>query len=159
MSLDTIKIQLKDNSIREFPKNTNAKDIVQSISTSLAKSALAVRIDGIEKDLSTTLDRDCTFEVLTIESKEGREIFSHSSAHLLGQAVQRLYPKALLTVGPVIENGPGFFYYDIDFGEDKLVPEDLIKIEKEMEKIVKENLEVHREELSIPAALEKFNSM
>jgi threonyl-tRNA synthetase len=159
MSLEKIKIQLKDNSIREFPKNTNAKDIVQSISTSLYKSALAVKIDGIEKDLSTEIDRDCSFEVLTIESKEGREIFSHSSAHLLGQAVQRLYPKALLTVGPVIENGPGFFYYDIDFGDDKIVPEDLIKIEKEMEKIVKENLEVRREELSIPSALQKFNSM
>ena len=77
----------------------------------------------------------------------------------MGQAVQRLYPKALLTVGPVIENGPGFFYYDIDFGEDSITQEDLPKIEKEMDRIVKENLEVRREELNISDAIQKFTSM
>ena len=149
MASQTIKIQLIDNSIRDFPIHTKISEVIQSISTSLYKSALAAKIDGIEKDLSHNLDKDCKLEVLTIDTKEGREIFSHSSAHLLGQAVQRLYPKALLTVGPVIENGPGFFYYDIDFGEDSITQEDLPKIEKEMDRIVKENLEVRREELNI----------
>ncbi len=159
METERIKIQLIDNSIREFPILTRASEIVQSISTSLFKSALAVKIDGVEKDLSYLIDTDCKLEVLTIESKEGREIFSHSSAHLLGQAVQRLYPKALLTIGPVIENGPGFFYYDIDFGEETITQDDLPKIEKEMDRIVKENLEVRREELKVADAIQKFNQM
>jgi threonyl-tRNA synthetase len=159
METEMIKIQLIDNSIREFPRGSKASDIVQSISTSLFKSALAVKVDDIERDLSYILSSDCKLEVLTLDSKEGREIFSHSSAHLLGQAVQRLYPKALLTVGPVIENGPGFFYYDIDFGEDTITQEDLPRIEKEMERIVKENLSVRREELKVADAIQKFNEM
>ena len=159
MSKNMISIQLMDNSIREAPVSTKALDFINTLSISLAKSAIAIKIDGVEKDLSFELMNDCKLEVLTIDSKEGREIFSHSSAHLLGQAVQRLYPMALLTVGPVIENGPGFFYYDIDFGDLKITPEDLPKIEKEMEKIVKENLEVRREELKVPDALIKFKEM
>jgi threonyl-tRNA synthetase len=159
MLSETIKIQLIDNSIRDFPIHTKISEVIQSISTSLYKSALAAKIDGIEKDLSYKLEKDCKLEVLTIETREGREIFSHSSAHLLGQAVQRLYPKALLTIGPVIENGPGFFYYDIDFGEDSITQEDLPKIEKEMDRIVKENLEVRREDLKISDAIQKFTSM
>lgn len=159
MASQTIKIQLIDNSIRDIPIHTKISEVIQLISTSLYKSALAAKIDGIEKDLSYNLDKDCKLEVLTIDSKEGREIFSHSSAHLLGQAVQRLYPKALLTVGPVIENGPGFFYYDIDFADDSITQEDLPKIEKEMDRIVKENLEVRREELNISDAIQKFTSM
>jgi threonyl-tRNA synthetase len=159
MASEIIKIQLIDNSIREFPIHSKISEVIQSISTSLYKSALAAKIDGIEKDLSYNLDKDCKLEVLTIDTKEGREIFSHSSAHLLGQAVQRLYPKSLLTVGPVIENGPGFFYYDIDFGEASITQEDLPKIEKEMDRIVKENLEVRREELKISDAIQKFTSM
>ena len=159
MASQTIKIQLIDNSIRDFPIHTKISEVIQSISTSLYKSALAAKVDGIEKDLSFYLDTDCKLEVLTIETKEGREIFSHSSAHLLGQAVQRLYPKALLTVGPVIENGPGFFYYDIDFADDSITQEDLPKIEKEMDRIVKENLEVRREDLKISDAIQKFTGM
>lgn len=159
METERIKIQLIDNSIREYPIKSRASEIVQSISTSLFKSALAVKIDGVERDLSFLIDADCKLEVITIESKEGREIFSHSSAHLLGQAVQRLYPKALLTIGPVIENGPGFFYYDIDFGEETITLDDLPKIEKEMDRIVKENLEVRREDLKVADAIQKFNQM
>lgn len=154
-----ISVRLKDNSVREFDKNIKIYDIVNNISISLAKVAIAAKINGVEKDLSDEVSEDCTLEILTYETKEGREIFSHSSAHLLGQAIQRLYPKALLTVGPVIESGPGFFYYDIDFGDELITQEDLPKIEKEMEKIVKENLFVKREVITVSDALKKFNEM
>lgn len=159
MSEGKVQVRLKDNSVREFDKNTKIYDIVSNISIGLAKAAIAAKIDGVEKDLSQEVTENCSLEVLTYESREGREIFSHSSAHLLGQAIQRLYPKALLTVGPVIESGPGFFYYDIDFGDEIITQEDLPKIEKEMEKIVKENLPVRREVLSIQDALKKFMEM
>jgi threonyl-tRNA synthetase len=154
-----VKIQLIDGSIRETNNGTKVSDFVNSISTSLSKSAIAAKVDGIEKDLSFVIDKDCAIEILTLESKEGKEIFYHSGAHLLGQAVQRLFPKALLTIGPVIENGPGFFYYDVDFGDTTITQDDLPIIEKEMEKIVRENLEVRREDLTRESALIKFNEM
>ncbi|HMZ59137.1 MAG TPA: TGS domain-containing protein, partial [Leptospiraceae bacterium] len=135
----SVKVQLKDGSVREAEAGTKVSEFLKSLSISLAKSALAAKVDGKEVDLFYPITKDCTLEALTFESKEGKEVFHHSSAHLLGQAVQRLYPKALLTIGPTVDNGPGFFYYDIDFGDTVITQEDLPKIEKEMQKIVKEN--------------------
>jgi threonyl-tRNA synthetase len=156
---DIIQVQLLDGTKREAKKGILISEFVSSMSSSLLKKALGAVLNGTTVDLSRTIEEDSTLEVLTYDSKLGKEIFHHSSAHILGQAVQRLYPKALLTVGPVIENGPGFFFYDIDFGEEKISQDDLPKIESEMEKIVKENLNVRREILSKNDALQKFNEM
>ncbi len=156
---DKISITLPDGAQKEAPKGATILDFVSSFSKSLAKSALAAKLDGKEVDLSFVLQSDCKLEILTYDSKEGKEVFHHSSAHLLGQAVQRLYPKALLTVGPVIDHGPGFFYYDIDFGEETVTTEDLPKIEKEMEKIVRENLQIRREDWSREKAIQRFQEM
>jgi threonyl-tRNA synthetase len=156
---EILQIKLLDGNIKEIPKGTTILDFVNTISPSLAKKALGAVLNGIEVDITKTLEENSSLEILTYETKLGKEIFHHSSAHLLGQAVQRLFPKALLTVGPVIEKGPGHFYYDIDFGDNKITEEDLPKIEKEMEKIVKENLSVRREDLNKKEALTKFTEM
>jgi threonyl-tRNA synthetase len=154
-----IKITLPDGKIKEIEKDKMVSDFVKEISTSLAKKALGAIVNDTEVDLSFRLTENSTIQILTYEDKKGKEIFHHSSAHVLGQAVQRLYPKALLTIGPVIESGPGFFYYDIDFGEEKITNEDLPKIEQEIEKILKENLTVKREELKKEDTLKKFTEM
>ena len=154
-----IQIQLLDGTKKEVAVGTPISEFAYSLSPSLAKKAIGAILNGIEVDTSTPILIDSTVEILTYDSKSGKEIFRHSSAHLLGQAVQRLFPKALLTVGPVIESGPGFFYYDIDFAEGKITHEDLPKIEIEMEKIVKENLSIRREVLTKSAAIEKFTAM
>ncbi|MDX1959415.1 MAG: threonine--tRNA ligase [Leptospiraceae bacterium] len=154
-----ILIQLLDGTKKEATKGMTIIEFVATISPSLAKKAIGANLNSKEVDVTITLEEDSTLEIFTYDSKQGKEIFHHSSAHLLGQAVQRLYPKALLTVGPVIESGPGFFYYDIDFGDEKVTQDDLKKIESEMEKIVKENLNVRREVLEKQDALKKFQEM
>lgn len=151
-----IKISLKDGSIKEVPVGTSVSEFVSKLGISLAKSALGARVDDKLVDLTYILDKDCSLNVQTYESKEGKEIFHHSSAHLLGMAVQRIWKKSLLTVGPVVDSGPGFFYYDVDFGDVTITADDLSKIEAEMEKIVKENLFIRREELSKSDAIKKF---
>ena len=157
--MSQIQITLPDGNTREVEKGTSVSDFVSKMSISLAKSALAAKVDGIEVDLSYPLEKNARLEILTYATKEGKEVFHHSSAHLLGMAVQRLWPDALLTVGPVVESGPGFFYYDIDFPSITITPEDLVKIEKEMEKIVKENLPVKRTVLTKEEAIKKFTEM
>ncbi len=154
-----ILITLPDGKIKEVEKGMLVSEFVKEISVSLAKKALGAVVNGNEVDLTFALKENSTIQILTYEDKLGKEIYRHSSAHVLGQAVQRLYPKALLTVGPVIDNGPGFFYYDIDFGDDKITIEDLPKIEAEIEKILKENLKVKREDLKKEDALKKFKEM
>ncbi|MCB1192192.1 MAG: threonine--tRNA ligase [Leptospiraceae bacterium] len=158
--MENIRITLLDGSEKEFPKGSSISEIIKTINISLSKKALAAKLDSNQLvDLSHKLQKDHKLDILTFESKEGREVFHHSSAHLLGQAVQRLWKDALLTVGPVVESGPGFFYYDIDLQSTTITPEDLPKIEKEMEKIVKENLEVNRKELSKQEAIRQFTEM
>ncbi len=159
MNQENIVISLPDGSTRQVPKGTKISEFLPQIGSNLAKAALAAVVNEKEVDLSFTLNEDCTLRILTYETKQGKEIFYHSSAHLLGQAIQRLYPKALLTIGPVVESGPGFFYYDVDFGDQVVTTEDLPKIEAEMEKIVKENLEVRREEWDKQEAIKRFQDM
>ena len=122
--MSQIQITLPDGNTREVDKGTMVSDFVSKMSISLAKSALAAKVDGVEVDLSYPLEKNARLEILTYATKEGKEVFHHSSAHLLGMAVQRLWPDALLTVGPVVESGPGFFYYDIDFPSITFTPED-----------------------------------
>ncbi|MCB1156382.1 MAG: threonine--tRNA ligase [Leptospiraceae bacterium] len=157
--MEICKITLPDGSVREIEKGKPVFEFVKTLGKSLEKAALAAKVDGKEVDLSFPLEADHSLEILTFETPEGREVFHHSSAHLLGQAVQRIFKGALLTIGPVVESGPGFFYYDIDFGETVITPEDLPKIEKEMQKIVNENLPVFRKVLSREEAVEEFKKM
>lgn len=135
-----IKVTLKDGSIKEFEKGVSALKVAESISSGLARSALAALVDGKVVDLDAPLHSDCSLSLLTFEDEVGRSAFRHTSSHILAQAVKRLYPQTKLAIGPSIENG---FYYDFDV-DFAFTPEDLQKIEKEMDKIVKEDLKIER---------------
>lgn len=150
-----IKITLKDGSVKEFPKGVKAKEIVASIGGRLLKEAVAAKINGEVFDLSTPVKEDCSLEILTFDDDDGKWAFRHTSSHILAQAVKRLYPGAKLAIGPAIDTG---FYYDID-SDKSFSEEDLAAIEKEMEKIVKEDLLLERFELPRNEALEMVNKM
>ena len=135
-----IEITLPDGSKRPFDHPVTVQDVAASIGAGLAKATLAGKVDGKLVDASHTIDRDASLEIVTEKSPEALDILRHSTAHLLAQAVQRLYPGAQVTIGPVIDNG---FYYDFAY-ERPFTPDDLVKIEEEMHKIVKEALPVTR---------------
>lgn len=133
-----IQITLKDGSVREVEAGISIFDLAKSISGRLAKEAMAGTINGKVVDLRTPITEACEVNILKFEDEGGRDAFRHTSAHILAQAVKRLYPKAKLAIGPAIERG---FYYDFDV-EVPFKPEDLEAIEKEMAKIVSEKLEI-----------------
>lgn len=143
---DVIKIAFPDGAVKEFAKGTTTEDIAASISPGLRKKSLAGKIDGQLIDLRTPIQQDGAIEIVTQDSDEALEIMRHSTAHLMAQAIKRVYKdqSIKLGIGPVIENG---FYYDIDM-EQAITPEDLPAIEKEMKKIVNENIEIVRKEVS-----------
>lgn len=135
-----INVTLKDGSTKQYPDGITVKEVAGSISAGLARVALAAEIDGEVKDLSTPLDKDCTLNLLTFDSEGGKHAFRHTASHVLAQAVKRLFPSVKLAIGPAIENG---FYYDFD-ADRPFTQEDLEKIEAEMEKVVKEDLQLER---------------
>ncbi|WP_295151748.1 threonine--tRNA ligase [uncultured Ruminococcus sp.] len=139
-----IKLTLKDGSVREIEQAMPASEIVKGIGMGLYKAACVVKINGEIKDLRTVIDSDCEFEVLTFDSKAGKETFWHTASHLLAQAVKNLYPDAKLGRGPATENG---FYYDFEV-EKPFTPADLDKIQAEMKRLAKEGNELERFELS-----------
>jgi threonyl-tRNA synthetase len=149
-----IKITLKDGAVRETAADTIVLDFVKACSNSLAKKVLSAKINGKIVDLMTKLTEDCSVEFLTFEDAAGKWTLRHSASHILAQAVKRLYKDSnvKLAIGPAIDNG---FYYDFDI-EKQLTSDDLVKIQKEMEKIVKENLKIVRRELSRADALAMF---
>ena len=149
-----LKITLKGGDIREAAENTTVDALCRDISMGLYKAACAARVDGRVVDLRTVLDSDCTVEILTFDSPDGKKAFWHTASHIMAQAVKRLYPDARLAIGPAIDNG---FYYDFDTAEPFTV-DDLSKIEAEMKKIVKESLEIERFTLSRAEALELMKS-
>ena len=120
-----------------------------------AKAALAAKIDGRQVDLAHTLDEDVSLEVLTFTQPEGREIFWHSSTHLMAQAIKELFPDTQLTIGPPIEEG---FYYDFDKSEP-FTAEDLEKIETRMTELANADLLVHRREVSREEAVALFSGL
>ncbi|MEK3827901.1 MULTISPECIES: threonine--tRNA ligase [Paenibacillus] len=152
-----VNIKLPDGSVREYADGSSIEDVAASISSGLRKNAAAGKLDGIVVDLSTPIHEGALVEIVTLDSPEGLEVMRHSTAHLLAQAVKRLYgnKEVHLGVGPVIEDG---FYYDMDL-EHPLNPEDLQKIEKEMERIVNENLPIVRKEVSRAEAIKIFNEV
>ena len=123
-----LNITLPDGSVRQYENPTSGRDIAASIGSGLAKAALAVRVDGVERDLSDPITADASVAIITVKEDAGVDIIRHSTAHLLGHALKQLWPEAKMVIGPVIENG---FYYDID-SEHRFTPEDLEKLEARM---------------------------
>ncbi|RSL32982.1 threonine--tRNA ligase [Salibacterium salarium] len=149
-----VNITFPDGNIKAFEEGVTTEDIAASISPGLKKQALAGIWNGELVDLRTPIQNDGAVEIITVKNEEGLEILRHSTAHLMAQAVKRLFDDVKLGVGPVIENG---FYYDIDMPHT-LTPEDLPKIEKEMKRIIDENLEVVRKEVSREKAKEIYEN-
>ncbi len=139
-----IKLTLKDGSIREIENAMPASEIVKGIGMGLYKAACCVKVNGQVCDIRTVIDSDCEFEVLTFDSKAGKETFWHTASHLMAQAVKELYPEAKLARGPATETG---FYYDFEV-EKPFSAQDLEKIEAHMKKLAKEDYELTRFELS-----------
>ena len=138
-----IKIELKDGAIIEVEKGSSIIDVAKKISEGLARVTLAGLVNGEVQDLRHKLTEDCKLEILTFDSLEGRKAYWHTTSHIMAQAIKRLYPEIKLAIGPSIDNG---FYYDFDT-EKPFSEEDLIKIEDEMKKIIKEDLPLERFEL------------
>ncbi len=147
----TVKITFPDGASKEFSKGTTALEIAKTISRGLAEEAVAAKVNGVLYDLTRPIDEDATLQLLKFDSQDGKSVFWHSAAHVMAQAVTRLFPFAKLTIGPVFESG---FYYDIE--HDPFKPEDLEKIEKEMAQVVAEKLDIHRKVLSKAEALKVF---
>lgn len=138
-----IKIELKDGAIIEVEKGSSIIDVAKKISEGLARVALVGLVNGEVQDLRHKLTEDCKLEILTFDSLEGKKAYWHTTSHIMAQAIKRLYPEIKLAIGPSIDNG---FYYDFDT-EKPFSEEDLIKIEYEMKKIIKEDLPLERFEL------------
>ncbi|WP_369379842.1 threonine--tRNA ligase [Lysinibacillus fusiformis] len=152
MSNQVIHIQFPDGQQQAFTKGVTLTEIAQAIRPELRKKAVAGSVNGTIVDLTRPIMEDAQITLYDASSKEGIEVIRHSTAHLLAQAVKRLYPHAQFGVGPVIENG---FYYDIDIA-DTLTPSDLQQIEKTMKQIVRENVQIKRREVSRNEAKELF---
>ncbi|TAM63648.1 MAG: threonine--tRNA ligase [Rhodanobacter sp.] len=150
-----IEITLPDGSKRPFEHPVTVQDVAASIGAGLAKATLAGKVDGQLVDASFPIDHDASVQIVTDKSPEALDILRHSTAHVMGQAVQRLYPGAQVTIGPVIDNG---FFYDFAY-ERPFTPEDLPKIEAEMEKIVAEQLPVTRSVKSRDEAVAFFRGL
>src|SRR5688572_56826 len=147
-----IKVTLPDGSIREYAPPVSIEQVAASIGPGLAKAALAGKVDGTLVDLSYPIDRDVKLEIVTDKHADALEVVRHSTAHLLAQATQRLFPDTQVTIGPVVDNG---FYYDFA-RKTPFTPEDLEKIEAEMKKIANEGLPVARSVMPRDEAVDFF---
>ena len=145
-----IKITLKDGSEMEVEKGLSILEITKKISEGLARVATCAEVNGEVKDLRTIIEDDCTLNILTFDSLNGKKAYWHTTSHVLAQAIKRIYPEMKLAIGPAIDNG---FYYDFDT-EKPFTPEMLEKIEAEMKKIIKEDLPIERFTLPKKDALE-----
>lgn len=152
---EKIMLTFPDGATKEFDKGTTTEDIAGSISPGLKKNSLAGKVNGEHVDFRAPIINDAKVEIITNDSKDGIDILRHSTAHLMAQAIKRLYSDVKLGVGPVIEEG---FYYDIDM-DQPLTPEDLPKIEKEMKRIIDENLEINRVEVTREEAKKRFEEI
>ena len=152
--MSTLSVTLPDGSSRELAQGATALDLAKSIGSGLAKAAVAAVVDGVETDLTAGLNDGQEVAIITANTDEGRHVLRHSTAHVLAQAVTRLFPGAKFSVGPAIEHG---FYYDFDLPDGKTFSDDdLFDIQKEMERIVKEDQPFIRSEMSPNEALELF---
>ena len=152
---DKIKLTFPDGSVKEFDAGISGYDVAKSISNRLAKEATGIVLDGEVKSLPEPINSDKSVRIVTFDDKEGRMVFWHSSAHLMANAIKRLYPEAQLGIGPAIDDG---FYYDIDL-DKTLSPDDFEAIEKEMAKIVDENNDIVRKKIEHDDAIEFFKNL
>ena len=150
--MSEVKVTLKDGSVKEFAAGTSYLEIAKSLNQKLGKQALLAVVDGVNKDLSDTVEKDAAVEFVTPDTKEGLHAIRHTASHVMAQAIQHLFPGVKFAIGPAIDTG---FYYDID-SEHVFTPEDLTAIEKEMAKIVKQNLPLVRSEVPRKDALARF---
>ena len=146
------KVTLPDGTKKPFDGPISVFDVAKSIGSGLAKATLAGKVNGDLVDASYIIDKDSTVSIITDKDKEGLEVIRHSTAHLLAQATQMLYPNAQVTIGPVIDNG---FYYDFAY-KDGFSESDLAKIEKNMNQLVKQNLKIERSEMTRDDAVQLF---
>lgn len=148
-----INITLPDGAMRQYEKGISVLDIAKSISEGLARKVLAAEVNGQVVDASRTINENATLKLLTWNDQEGKNTFWHSSAHLMAEAVETMFPGVKFWVGPPVENG---FYYDMDLGDKKMNEEDLIALEKKMNELAKKNSEFIRKELPKADALKYF---
>ena len=143
-----IKVDLK-GSEKEFESGVSVAEVAKSIGMGLYKSACAAKVNGEVCDLRTVLNEDCKVEILTFDDKEGKKAYWHTASHIMAQAVNRLYPGTKFAIGPAVDSG---FYYDMELPQ-AITNDDLAKIEAEMKKIIKEDIEIERFELPVAEAL------
>ncbi|MGM0933954.1 MAG: threonine--tRNA ligase [Bacteroidota bacterium] len=150
-----IQVSLPDGSIKEFEKGTTPMDVARSISEGLARNVISAKYKGETVETSTPLQENGDLVLYTWKDDEGKKAFWHSTSHVMAQAIEELYPGAKLTIGPAIENG---FYYDVDFGEEKLSENDFKKIENRMLEIAREKHDFKMREVSKAEALEYYKN-
>ena len=148
-------VTLPDGTVKSYEQSLTVAEVASSIGSGLAKAAIAGEVDGQLVDTSHMIDGDVALAIITNKDEKALEVIRHSTAHLLAQATQQIYPKAQVTIGPVIDNG---FYYDFAY-EDGFSEQDLVKIEKKMNAIVKQNLPIERMEMTREEAIKFFKSM
>lgn len=148
-----VKISLPDGSVREYPQGVKGSEIASSISEGLARVALAIEVNGEVRDLARPIDQDASVKILTWNDKGGKSTFWHSSAHLLAEALEALYPGVKFGIGPAIDNG---FYYDVDLGDRPFGEEDLAAIEAKMKELAKKESIYSRKDVSKAEALDFF---
>lgn len=153
--MSLVQITLPDGSSRSYEKGTTGYDIARSISPNLAKAAIAVKVNGVVRDLSAPIPEDAPVSILTFDDPEGRTVFWHSSSHIMAQAVVELFPGAKPTIGPPIAEG---WYYDFEV-DKPFSPEDLEKIEHRMAEIIKEDAEFTCERLTVREAVSRYKEL
>jgi threonyl-tRNA synthetase len=153
--MSDIQLRLPDGRDKSVPTGITGQEVAEKIGSRLAKDALAIKLDGNLQDLNVPVDHDAAIEIVTFDAPEGREVYWHSTSHLMAQAVKQLFPKAKLAIGPAIEEG---FYYDFDI-ERPFTPDDLIKIEKKMTELARAALPITRKVLSKAEALSFFRTL
>ena len=147
-----MKVTLKDGSFLEFEGAVSCQTVAKTISEGLLRNAVCAKVDGELVDLSTMIEKDCELQIITLKDKEGLDVYRHTTSHILAQAVKNIYPTSKLAIGPTIDNG---FYYDIEF-KTPITKDDLVKIEKEMQAIIKSDFPIERLLYSRKDALKIF---
>ena len=150
--MDQVRVTLPDGRVKTYPRGVSLVEIARDVGV---PDALVARVDGVLQDLATRLDRDARVDLLTFDDPQGREVYWHSSAHLLAQAVKDLFPHARLAIGPPIEDG---FYYDIDVGRP-LGPEDLQRVEERMRELASRDQPIERVEIPREEAVRLYREM
>jgi threonyl-tRNA synthetase len=151
--MSEIQITLPDGSVRNYPQGVTAHQVAQSISEGLARNIIAAKVNGVVVETGRPITEDANLVLLKWDDKEGKQTFWHSSAHLLAEALEALYPGVKFGIGPAIDSG---FYYDIDLGEHKFSSEDFAKLEAKMLELAKQENAYIRKEVSKAEALEYF---